>query len=250
MEDTASVAKVVFIDTQADLTENGCSQKFSHMKRRRNRRRNGGTPLVRKYLPEVSRALLEGESREKFADFLKDHERNGLYALYKKNGELYYVGRASYLLQRLSAHTSDLHGKKWDKLGIYIIDDKLTLHEVESLLIAVSKPEGNTNRGRLTGDLKKALKASMKAAALDEINASLYPNLEPKESKKSHRITEKKIEDFIKDKGVVRTAEVLGVSQGRVYQLRGEKQLRRWVIAAGKREKLLAAIEKSKSPRQ
>jgi hypothetical protein len=95
-------------------------------------------PFVRKYLPEVSRALLEGESREKFANFLKEHERNGLYALYKKNGELYYAGRASYLLGRLSTHTSDLHGKKWGKLAIYIIDDKLTLHEVESLLIAVS----------------------------------------------------------------------------------------------------------------
>ena len=138
------------------------------MKSRRRHRRSGA-PLVKKYLPEVSRALLEGESREKFANFLKDHERNGLYALYKKNGELYYVGRASYLLGRLSTHTSDLHGRRWDKLAIYIIDDKLTLHEVESLLIAVSKPEGNTNRGRLKGDLKKALKASMKAAALGNL---------------------------------------------------------------------------------
>ncbi len=80
--------------------------------------------------------------------YLKDHERNGLCALYKKNGELYYVGRASYLLGRLSTHTSDLHGKEWDKLAIYIIDEKLTLHEVESLLIAVSKPEGNANLGK------------------------------------------------------------------------------------------------------
>jgi hypothetical protein len=37
--------------------------------------------LVTKHLPEVSRALLEGENKEKFAAFLKDHERQGLYAL-------------------------------------------------------------------------------------------------------------------------------------------------------------------------
>ena len=217
------------------------------MKRRRRRNLKLSTSvnsqLVRKHLSEISRALLEGENKEKFAEFLREHEKQGLYALYKKNGELYYVGRASNLLGRLSSHRSDLHGKKWDKLAIYIIDEKLTLHDVESLLIAVSKPEGNKNRGRLKGDLKKALKDFMKTAAIEEITASLYPNVEPKQTKKSHRITEKKIEAFIDEKGVTKTANILGVSQGRISQLRGEKRLRRWVIAAGKREKLLVAIE-------
>ncbi len=166
--------------------------------------------------------------------------------MYRKNGELYYIGRASNLLQRLKTHRSDLHGKKWDRLAIYIIDEKLTLHEVESLLIAVSKPEGNTNRGRLRGDLKKALKDFMRSAAFEEIDASLYPNQEPKENKKGIRITEKKIDGFILDHGVAKTAGILGISQGRVSQLRGEKRLRQWVIAAGKREKFLVAITSSK----
>jgi hypothetical protein len=205
----------------------------------------GGTSLVRKHLPEISRALLEGENKEKFVAFLKDHERQGLYALYKRNGELYYVGRASNLLQRLATHTSDLHGKKWDKLAIYILDERLTLHDVESLLIAVSKPEGNKNRGRLKGDLKKDLRDFMKTAAVDEIDASLYPNQEPRETTTSRRITENKIDAFITKNGVAKTADILGVSPGRVSQLRGEKRLRQWVIAAGKREKLLVAIEKS-----
>jgi hypothetical protein len=213
------------------------------MKRKSRRPTLGGGPLVRKHLSEISRALLEGQNREKFAAFLREHERQGLYALYKKNGELYYIGRASNLLQRLTAHRSDLHGKKWDKLAIYIIEEKLKLHDVESLLIAVSKPEGNTNRGRLKGDLKKALKDFMRSAAIEEITASLYPEQEPKQTRKSHRITEKKIEAFIKEQGVVKTASILGVSQGRISQLRGDKRLRQWVIAAGKREKLLVAIE-------
>jgi hypothetical protein len=112
-------------------------------KRTRSKRSNPGTnPFVRKHLPVISRALLEGENKEKFVGFLKSHE-------------LYYVGRASNLLGRLGTHTSDLHGKKWDKLAIYIIDEKLKLHDVESLLIAVSKPEGNKNRGRLKVGPKK-----------------------------------------------------------------------------------------------
>jgi hypothetical protein len=210
------------------------------------KRRKLGSQLVTKHLPEVSRALLEGENKEKFAAFLKEHERQGLYALYKKNGELYYVGRASDLLQRLSVHRSDLHGKKWDRLAIYIINQKLKLHDVESLLIGVSKPEGNSNRGKLRNDLRKDLKAFMKQAALDEITASLYPDQEPKQSKKSRRITEKKIVGFIDKKGVAKVAKILGISPGRVSQLKGDKRLRRWTIAAGKREKMLVAIERTK----
>lgn len=203
-------------------------------------------PFVTKHLSEISRALLEGDNREKFAAFLSDHEKQGLYALYKKNGELYYVGRASNLLSRLSTHRSDLHGKKWDKLAIYIIDNKLNLHDVESLLIAVSKPEGNENQGKLKGDLKKALRDSMKSAAIEEIAASLYPNQEPKQAKKSRRITDNKILAFIKLRGLKETARIFGISSGRVSQLKGENRLRRWVIAAGKRDKLLVAIERSR----
>ena len=214
-----------------------------HKRRRKARTSSASVPLVTKHLSEISRALLEGENKEKFAGFLKEHEKQGLYALYKKNGELYYVGRASNLLGRVSLHRIDLHGKKWDKLAIYIIDERLTLHDVESLLIAVSKPEGNKNRGRLKGDLKKSLRDFMKAAANEEITASLYPNLEPKQTKLNRRITEKKIEAFIKGSGTAKTASILGVSQGRVSQLRGEKRLRQWAIAAGKRDKLLVAIE-------
>jgi hypothetical protein len=156
------------------------------------------------------------------------------------------VGRASDLLQRLSVHRSDLHGKKWDRLAIYIINQKLKLHDVESLLIGVSKPEGNANRGKLKYDLRKELKTFMKQAALDEITASLYPDQEPKQSKKSRRITEKKIVGFIDKNGVAKVAKILGISPGRVSQLKGDKRLRRWIIAAGKREKMLVAIVRTK----
>lgn len=87
----------------------------------------------------------------------------------------------------------------------------------------------------------------MREAALDEINASLYPNQEPKETKKNRRITENKILDFIEKKGVAKTAKMLGITPGRVSQLKGEERLRRWIIAAGKREKMLVAIERTKA---
>jgi len=155
------------------------------------------------------------------------------------------IGRASNLLGRLKAHLGDRHGEKWDRLAIYIIDEKLKLHDVESLLISVSKPQGNRNRGKIKGNLRKDLREYLKAAAIDEIEAALGPDREPRQSKKSRRITENKIEAFIKSQGVAKTADVLGVSSGRVSQLRGGRKLRRWVIAAGKREKLLLAMERA-----
>jgi hypothetical protein len=113
---------------------------------------------------------------------------------------------------------------------------------VESVLIAVSKPPGNKNRGRLKGDLKKALKDFLRSAALEEITASLYPDQQPKEGKKSRRITKQKIESFIKSNGLAAMANILGISTGRVWQLRDEDCLLEWIIAAGKREKFLGAL--------
>jgi len=60
------------------------------MKRRRKHLNSESTPFVKKYLPAISRALVEGENRDRFVEFLKSHEKQGLYALYKKNGDLYY----------------------------------------------------------------------------------------------------------------------------------------------------------------
>src|SRR5260370_39370271 len=101
----------------------------------------------------------------------------------------------------------------------------------------------------MKGELKKDVKEFMKAAAMEEINGSLYLNKEPKEprqTKKARRITENKIEAFIQQNSVSTLARILGVSQGRISQLRGEKRLRQWVIATGKREKPLIAMETRK----
>ncbi len=46
---------------------------------RRDKRAVGqDSTLVRKHLTEISRALLEGDNKEKFAAFLREHERQGL----------------------------------------------------------------------------------------------------------------------------------------------------------------------------
>jgi hypothetical protein len=49
------------------------------------------------------------------------------------------------------------------------------------------------------------------------------------------------------EKGVSKTASILGVSQGRISQLRSEKRLRQWIIAAGKRGKILVAMETARA---
>ena len=58
----------------------------------------------------------------------------------------------------------------------------------------------------------------MKAAAIDEINASLYPNQEPKQTKKTRRITEKKIDAFVEQIGVAKTANILYPSGEHIFR--------------------------------
>ena len=64
--------------------------------------------VVTSHLEHISRALLDGEKRLAFLEFLKqNNERRGVYALYDANGNIFYVGKASDLQQRLTTHLTD-----------------------------------------------------------------------------------------------------------------------------------------------
>lgn len=72
--------------------------------------------------------------------------RSGIYILYNDN-ELYYVGKAINLKNRLRDHTKDQHAKKWNKFRIFLIKNKVMLDDIEKMLITVSRPIGNGNKG-------------------------------------------------------------------------------------------------------
>src|SRR3954463_9175374 len=106
---------------------------------------------------------LEGVSRE----FLNRHpdivrqfigRNTGVYALYRKN-RLYYVGLASALRSRLTAHGRNRHGNQWDHFSIYLTIKDQHLREIEALLLRIAKPRGAKQSGKLaqSRDMKRPI---------------------------------------------------------------------------------------------
>ena len=73
--------------------------------------RKARASLISSHLSGIKRALLEGEKRATFLDFLNTAlpARQGIYLLYDKKGRLYYAGKASDLARRLNQHLRDRH---------------------------------------------------------------------------------------------------------------------------------------------
>jgi hypothetical protein len=98
--------------------------------------------------------------------------RNGVYALYRGK-QLYYVGLARDLRVRLNAHLKDRHADSWDSFSIYLTLGDGHLRELESLVIRIVRPSGNTQIGnfresedlrrRFTKDLRRHFAARMQS---------------------------------------------------------------------------------------
>ncbi len=107
-------------------------------------------------------ALIKGMSQALPADLLKEpgfkdgldeimRGYAGVYALYKKK-KLYYVGLASNLYWRIRGHTKNKHRGKWDSFAIFRINRVNYLKDIETLLLNVADPPGNSVSGHLHRD--------------------------------------------------------------------------------------------------
>jgi len=116
--------------------------------------------LVHQHLENISAKLLED-----YQPIIREYIRgqHGIYALYKNN-RLYYVGLASNMRSRLSAHLRDRHMGLWNTFSIYLLHDNDRMRELESLVLRIVKPKGNRQIGKLVGsqNLKAALKRDIK----------------------------------------------------------------------------------------
>lgn len=119
------------------------------------------TILVCQYLERISRKALE-----QYQDILRAYVkgRHGLYVLYQDD-RLYYVGLATDLRDRLNAHLRDHHGRSWNRFSIYLTIGNSHIHQLESLVLRIVRPNGNKLRGsfgsaenlntRFNGDLQR-----------------------------------------------------------------------------------------------
>ena len=110
----------------------------------------------------------------------------GIYALYD-NKKLYYVGLSIDLKKRVKEHTEDGHAKKWNNFSIYIINKTKFLKDIETILLRVINPPGNTVKGKIP-----KLKSLQKVL----INETKKAELEAKRMRQEARAAEKEAKDL------------------------------------------------------
>jgi len=221
------------------------------MRTTRQKRKASTEALVVSHLGGIKRALLEGEKRPAFLEFLRQtDDRRGLYALYDRTRRLRYVGKASDLPRRLDQHLKDRHADSWDEMTLFFLSDTADIAELEGLLVAAAQPPGNKQRPRIGSDRRKELKRFLRLDAIEQIDKVVYPQkiyLPKKENPDtmSGRITPKKLKAIKQSK----LATVLAITQGRVSQLvKAEPNkytvLRKYIQEAGRRDSVLLLLQK------
>jgi hypothetical protein len=206
--------------------------------------------LVKSHLGGIKRALLEGEKRPAFLEFLRQiGDRRGIYALYDKKGRLNYVGKASDLPKRLDQHLKDKHADNWDQMTLFFLGDSANVVELEGLIVAAAKPPANKQKPRIGSDKRVALRKFLKHDAIKQIDQVIYPNRKEAEAQDTllGRITPKKLRTLTQSQ----LAAALGISQGRISQIIAEDPkhynvLRKYIQEAGRRDSILLLLQKAK----
>lgn len=113
--------------------------------RKKSRKRN---QLLEGYLEKVSWKVLH-----EYADVIQKmiRRRSGIYALYKKQDRLYYVGLASNLMGRIKNHLKDRHSGAWDRFSVYLTRQDEHVKQLESLVLRIVAPQGNKASGQFGG---------------------------------------------------------------------------------------------------
>ncbi|MFA5688929.1 MAG: hypothetical protein WC959_07260 [Kiritimatiellales bacterium] len=135
-------------------------------------------------------AYLENVSSSVFSEFPKEITamvagRHGIYALYKGD-RLYYVGLATNLHRRVNYHLRDKHAGKWDSFRLYLIRKSEHIKELESLILRIADPKGNSVKGRMphAEKLNKRLNSEMKKRQDKIRTAMLNPFCKKKTAEK------------------------------------------------------------------
>ena len=123
------------------------ARRKSEMKARRKPTKGALIKGVSQPLPRE--LLREATFREELRGLMRGY--SGLYVLYKRR-RLYYIGLAKDLFWRLHSHTRDRHKNKWDRFSIYRIARVRYLKDIESLLLRVANPPGNSVAGKFHRD--------------------------------------------------------------------------------------------------
>ena len=181
----------------------------------------------------TSRALmlgyLEKVSSKIFSDYSKEltelvGKKHGVYALYK-GSRLYYVGLATNLRNRIKTHLNDKHEGKWDKFSLYLVRKADHIKELETLLLRITDPTGNTKTGRLqkAENLKKQLENIIKTAQQDQLSNLLGHKNVKQDARKKTKSKGSKIalEEYVNNRMKLR-ADYKGYTYNATLRKNGE----------------------------
>jgi hypothetical protein len=179
-------------------------------------------PLVVQHLENLSREVLRNY-KEIIREYVK--RRHGVYALYRKN-RLYYVGLASNLRSRLNSHLRDRHADTWDRFSIYLTVGDEHLRELESLVMRISSPKGNKQRGKFarSEDLRRRFRRQVAQYQRVELNRLFGFTGGREAAKLKERITRD---------GRIPTLAKYVTRRFRIHFLYKNKQHRAWVRPDG-----------------
>jgi hypothetical protein len=200
--------------------------------------------LISGHLGGIRRALLEGEKRPVFLEFLDTQlpAKHGIYALYDKSNRLYYAGKASDLSRRLDQHLKDRLGDSWDRMTLFLVNKTSDVAQLEGLVVAAAKPPGNKRKPKIGQDLRRNLGRYLRRDADAQIDDAVYPEKQRTSDKLANRITEKRLREV----GQEKLAQVLGVSQPYISTLFKNRAIRQYIREAGKRDAVLLVLRKAK----
>jgi hypothetical protein len=116
--------------------------------------------LVVKRLEGVSKSVFKNYS-ELITNLVGNS--SGVYALYDDT-ELYYVGKSIDLKRRVKQHLKDKHYASWTHFSFYLLRKEEHISDIESLLIRIANPRGNTAKpkGTSSGVMRKELQRMVK----------------------------------------------------------------------------------------
>lgn len=141
--------------------------------------------LVTQSLEHISKDVFS-----KYASLITQlvEKSSGVYALYDED-ELYYVGRATQLRRRVKQHLKDRHDASWTHFSIYLISKDEHIGEIESLLVRIANPKGNTvkPKGKDSRVMRKQLEKLIKQKHKEELAGLLSKGIAKATDKDSRK---------------------------------------------------------------
>ena len=133
--------------------------------------------ILNKKIEKINRFIFEKKYRKiKYLIRQEIKNKHGVYALYNKKEQLYYIGRANDILARVNQHCRNHHSKKWSYFSIYFTKKQQDALEVEAIILSMLPTiKGNKqNRSKLGEDKKLKNRMRKLKSDIDKNNPTFF----------------------------------------------------------------------------